>query len=92
MTMGEPVLFGGIVLNGKIFHFLKKVVDNLKNVIYNMSCVTKKESRFRIALTGVWLSLARVLDLGSRGRRFESCHPDSVTSYMACGCSSMVEH
>ena len=26
--------------------------------------------------TGVWLSLARALDLGSRGRRFESCHPD----------------
>ncbi len=25
---------------------------------------------------GVWLSLARALDLGSRGRRFESCHPD----------------
>ena len=36
---------------------------------------------------GVWLSLARALDLGSRGRRFESCHPDRV-----CGCSSMVEH
>ena len=35
---------------------------------------------------GVWLSLARALDLGSRGRRFESCHPDT------CGCSSMVEH
>ena len=35
---------------------------------------------------GVWLSLARALDLGSRGRRFESCHPD------ICGCSSMVEH
>ena len=27
---------------------------------------------------GVWLSLARVLDLGSRGRRFESCHPDCI--------------
>ena len=27
---------------------------------------------------GVWLSLARALDLGSRGRRFESCHPDDV--------------
>ena len=30
----------------------------------------------RIIDTGVWLSLARALDLGSRGRRFESCHPD----------------
>ena len=29
---------------------------------------------------GVWLSLARALDLGSRGRRFESCHPDVSTS------------
>ena len=25
---------------------------------------------------GVWLSLARAPDLGSGGRRFESCHPD----------------
>ncbi len=31
-----------------------------------------------IRISGVWLSLARVLDLGSRGRRFESCHPDGV--------------
>ncbi len=27
-------------------------------------------------INGVWLSLARVPDLGSGGRRFESCHPD----------------
>ena len=27
-------------------------------------------------IIGVWLSLARALDLGARGRRFESCHPD----------------
>ena len=39
---------------------------------------------------GVWLSLARALDLGSRGRRFESCHPDFQLNI--CGCSSMVEH
>ena len=34
----------------------------------------------------MWLSLARAPDLGSGGRRFESCHPD------ARGCSSVVEH
>ena len=33
------------------------------------------ESRL-VLFIGVWLSLARALDLGSRGRRFESCHPD----------------
>ena len=32
---------------------------------------TAKDTKY-----GVWLSLARALDLGSRGRRFESCHPD----------------
>ena len=36
---------------------------------------------------GVWLSLARAPGLGPGGRRFESCHPDTL-----CGCSSMVEH
>ena len=29
-----------------------------------------------LVIFGVWLSLARALDLGSRGRRFESCYPD----------------
>ena len=34
--------------------------------------------------SGVWLSLARALDLGSRGRRFESCHPDlKAVTYVA---------
>ena len=50
-----------------------------------MSCVREK-TQDKSAKNGVWLSLARALDLGSRGRRFESCHPD------LCGCSSMVEH
>lgn len=27
---------------------------------------------------GMWLSLVRALDLGSRGRKFESCHSDST--------------
>ena len=35
----------------------------------------KQHGRNNIAF-GVWLSLARALDLGSRGRRFESCHPE----------------
>ena len=35
----------------------------------------------------MWLSLARAPGLGPGGRRFESCHPDTL-----CGCSSMVEH
>ena len=43
---------------------------------------------------GVWLSLARAPDLGSGGRRFESCHPDlkALICIYTCGCSSMVEH
>ena len=40
-----------------------------------MSCVREK-TQDKSAKNGVWLSLARALDLGSRGRRFESCHPD----------------
>ena len=39
--------------------------------MYNTTCVQTKGRG-----NGVWLSLARALDLGSRGRRFESCHPD----------------
>ena len=46
----------------------------------------REQRRQRKQHIGVWLSLARALDLGSRGRRFESCHPDTR------GCSSMVEH
>ena len=33
-------------------------------------------NNYLIYFDGVWLSLARVPDLGSGGRRFESCHPD----------------
>ena len=38
--------------------------------------IVASEKNKKQAYIGVWLSLARVLDLGSRGRRFESCHPD----------------
>ena len=38
--------------------------------------VEGSENSNKIKPSGVWLSLARALDLGSRGRRFESCHPD----------------
>ena len=34
-----------------------------------------------LKLFGVWHSLASVPDLGSGGRRFESCHPDCDASY-----------
>lgn len=33
-------------------------------------------NNYLIYFDGVWLSLARVPDLGSGGRRFKSCHPD----------------
>ena len=78
----------------------KKVVDIWVVILYNKPCrrteeikTKRKQSSFERVIrkknllnNGVWLSLARALDLGSRGRRFESCHPDF------CGCSSMVEH
>ena len=60
----------------------KKMLDFIYNLPYNNTCAAKKKK----ARNGVWLSLARAPDLGSGGRRFESCHPD------ACGCSSVVEH
>ena len=63
-------------------YFLKKMLDNLWVFSYNNSCAVKNKKREY----GVWLSLARAPDLGSGGRRFESCHPD------ICGCSSVVEH
>ena len=46
--------------------------------MYNMSCVRDMTNikKRQTLCSGVWLSLARALDLGSRGRRFESCHPD----------------
>ena len=53
--------------------------------------VEGSENSNKIKPSGVWLSLARALDLGSRGRRFESCHPDLQLN-ITCGCSSMVEH
>ena len=57
------------------------MVDITHSILYNESCVERwgtnySESASRIKGTGVWLSLARAPDLGSGGRRFESCHPD----------------
>ena len=46
-SAGKGADLGDKVPGIKIFHFCKKVVDNLEIVIYNMSCVTKKESRFQ---------------------------------------------
>ena len=42
--------------------------------IITLALLRDKKNKYN---NGVWLSLARALDLGSRGRRFESCHPDS---------------
>ena len=42
--------------------------------IITLALLRDKKNKYS---NGVWLSLARALDLGSRGRRFESCHPDS---------------
>ena len=57
---------------------MKKSVDKKWDLIYNVSCRCKRKENTNCSTeyTGVWLSLARALDLGSRGRRFESCHPD----------------
>lgn len=62
-----PIFFG-------ILNFLKKVVDNHPCFMYNNTCVETRQTNK--CLIGVWLSLARAPDLGSGGRRFESCHPD----------------
>ena len=71
---------------------LKKIEKNSKKVLtdstpYNIIILALRNRANARNKNGVWLSLARALDLGSRGRRFESCHPDHL-----CGCSSMVEH
>ena len=50
----------------------RKGIDIAGCVLYNTPC----SGALR---TGVWLSLARVPDLGSGGRRFKSCHPDFQT-------------
>lgn len=43
ILMAENAGKGGME---KTFKFSKKIVDNFKVLIYNMSCVTKTESRF----------------------------------------------
>ena len=74
---------------------LKKFEKNSKKVLtdstpYNIIILALRNRANARNKNGVWLSLARALDLGSRGRRFESCHPDFQLNI--CGCSSMVEH
>jgi hypothetical protein len=66
-----PIFFG-------ILNFFKKVVDNHPCFMYNNTCVETRQTNK--CLIGVWLSLARAPDLGSGGRRFESCHPDLISS------------
>ena len=60
---------------------IKFIVDIKGVFMYNMSCVRDMANikKRQTLCSGVWLSLARALDLGSRGRRFESCHPDFKT-------------
>ena len=82
--------------NKKIQKKFQKSVDIWRIIAYNLSCccgtrVKNLRNNNKIKPFGVWLSLARALDLGSRGRRFESCHPDLQFNIL-CGCSSMVEH
>ena len=59
----------------------KKFKKNSKKVLtdgipYNIIILALRNRANARNKNGVWLSLARALDLGSRGRRFESCHPD----------------
>ena len=66
----------------KIQKKFQKSVDIWRIIAYNLSCccgtrVKNLRNNNKIKPFGVWLSLARALDLGSRGRRFESCHPDA---------------
>ena len=69
---------------------LKKIKKSLKKLLtfsltwYIISNVFERNTKNKNTKqeTGVWLSLARVPDLGSGGRRFESCHPDFSMSYM----------
>ena len=57
------------------------MVDKKGVLIYNNSCVAKRQENFwkedSFVHIGVWLSLARAPGLGPGSRRFESCHPDS---------------
>ena len=59
----------------------EKIEKNSKKVLtdstpYNKIILALRNRANARNKNGVWLSLARALDLGSRGRRFESCHPD----------------
>ncbi len=68
--------------SSKILKIFQIFVDNEKILLYNATCVVRQRTGNKE--TGVWLSLARVPDLGSGGRRFESCHPDfKLNNYFA---------
>ena len=54
--------------------FLKKVLT-FSDYCLIITLASDKDEQY-ITNYGVWLSLARAPDLGSGGRRFESCHPD----------------
>ena len=69
----------------RIYRLVKKILKknkkNSKKVLtdstpYNIIILALRNRANARNKNGVWLSLARALDLGSRGRRFESCHPD----------------
>ena len=65
-------------------NFLKKIEKISKKVLtdstpYNIIILALRNRANARNKNGVWLSLARALDLGARGRRFESCHPDFTT-------------
>ena len=59
----------------KIFEKIFKKVLTFRNYCIIITLASDKDEQY-ITYYGVWLSLARAPDLGSGGRRFESCHPD----------------
>ena len=55
---------------------IKKVIDKIVVLLYNLSCVkTKEERRVGLRLRGV-AQFGRAPGLGPGGRKFESCHLD----------------
>ena len=81
----------------RVYRLVEKILKKKKKVLtdgipYNIIILALRNRANARNKNGVWLSLARALDLGSRGRRFESCHPDFTTLNNYAGCSSMAEH
>ena len=66
-----------IVENFKKIKKISKKVLTYEEVYNIMYLALRTERKTKKASDGVWLSLARAPDLGSGGRRFESCHPDA---------------